>query len=176
MRFRPGPPGTNHFFSWKYFAHSLTVGQRPRYPSQKATNADSWVMALAGKWCGCRRNLLRKSQKNELAGSPNPRSKCATKTTRSPAAGFGSISPVGRLHSMPAEIRRVLLSHSISAEETSEPSHPARSFSSASLSQECADIMTGVAKIRCTEANLVRGNKETACRGINYLGTEITCG
>ena len=37
------------FFSWKYFAHRSTVGQRPRYPSQKATNADSYVMAFAGR-------------------------------------------------------------------------------------------------------------------------------
>ena len=34
-------------------------------------------------------------QEKGLAGSPNPRSKCAEKTTNSPFLGFGEISPSG---------------------------------------------------------------------------------
>lgn len=49
-------------------------------------------MELAPRWCGCRPKNSRNRQKKMLEGRPNPRAKCAEKTTRSSSSGTGTTS------------------------------------------------------------------------------------
>ena len=77
------------------------------------------------------------------SGRPNPCSKCERNTTYSPLCSSGDNSEPGLRHSTALGIRRLLYSHSISAEETSEPSQwalgglpPASSSASSSSSSE----------------------------------------
>src|SRR5664279_463794 len=120
----------------------LMDGQRPRYPSVKEMKADKVVMALAGRLWGWSPNFSRNRFVKSLIGRPNPRSKCATKTTNSPGWRSGASSLPGNRHATPSGMLRVRRSQLSSSSVTSEPSQAALVDPSAVSSSPCSAMTT----------------------------------
>jgi hypothetical protein len=76
----------------------------------------------------------------KVTGRANPRSKWVVNTTLSGGSGAGIALPAGSRHDTPAEMRRVLVIHSMSAGVTSDPSQPERPYDGAVLLSSGAEV------------------------------------